>query len=133
VLGQKRVDYPTVGDPMSAGSRIAAATGILLLALAAPASAKPKAKTGEVLLQYCTATIGAYVNFCYGYIDAVIDNLASDQGPTPRACIPDESDEASLRDVVVGFLRRNESLRTTEAPELVVRALEEAFPCQKPK
>jgi hypothetical protein len=111
--------------------RMAAAIGLSLLAFAV--EAKPKAKTGEVLLQYCTATIGAYVNFCYGYIDAVIDNLAESQTAAPLACIPDESDEASLRDVVVGFLRRNEPIRATEAPELVVRALEEAFPCRKPK
>jgi hypothetical protein len=112
---------------------MAVAIGFSLLAFAVPAGANPKAKTGEALLQYCTATIGAYVNFCYGYIDAVIDNLSASQAAVPLACVADETDEVALKNVVVEFLRKNEPLRATGAPELVVRALAAAYPCHKPE
>jgi hypothetical protein len=88
-------------------------------------------RNGNVLLQYCTATIGAYVDFCYGYIDAVADQMLA-HAPVAgfTACIPATADDPALRARVVAFLRENEGLHTLMAPELIARAFSQNFPCR---
>ena len=97
-------------------------------------SARPCAgeiRDGSALLQQCTATIGAFVDFCYGYIDAVADYLFQKHAMGEfRACASNPPDDAQLRFVVVQFLRDNPALRHLGAPELIARAISEKYGCR---
>jgi hypothetical protein len=99
------------------------------LLLCAPVSLA-KVRDGNQLLQQCTATIGAHVNFCFGYIDAVVDLLLENNGIDGfNACVSSELDDPQLRNLVVKFLKDNPDLRRLGAPNLIARALAQAFPC----
>jgi hypothetical protein len=90
-------------------------------------------RDGDALLQECTATIGAYMDFCYGYIDAVADYLFKKHAMGEfTACVSSTPDDSRLRFVVVHFLRANPALRRENAPELIAHALSEKFPCKQP-
>jgi hypothetical protein len=100
---------------------------VLLSGTAAPAAVKD----GDALLQQCTATIGALMAFCFGYIDAITDSLLEDRAiGNFHVCISTELDDVQLRDIVVKFLKENYALRSLSAPRLVAQALSEAFPCR---
>ena len=89
-------------------------------------------RDGDALLAECTATIGAYMDFCYGYIDAVADHLFEKHAiGESAACVSKVPDDSQLRFVVVRFLRANPALRHENAPELIARALSEKFPCKQ--
>jgi len=99
--------------------------------LSCSAAASAKVRDGNQLLQQCTATIGAYVDFCYGYIDAVTDLLLLNNVIDGiNVCISSELDDPSLRNTVVQFLKNNPKLRDLGAPDLIARALAAAFPCR---
>ena len=88
-------------------------------------------RDGNALLRQCTATIGAEMDFCYGYIDAVTDYLLEHYVIGDfAACITKELDDSQLRDLIVRFLHSNPELRRRGASELIARALSAAFPCQ---
>ncbi|HEV2186273.1 MAG TPA: Rap1a/Tai family immunity protein [Stellaceae bacterium] len=94
------------------------------------AAAQAKVRDGNQLLQQCTATIGAHVNFCFGYIDSVVDLLVLNNVIDGiNVCLWSELDDPSLRNIVVQFLKDNPKLRGLGAPDLIARALSEAFPC----
>ena len=46
-----------------------------------------------------------------------------------NACISSELDDPGLRNLVVKFLKDNPDLRRLGAPNLIARALAQAFPC----
>src|SRR5258708_5579737 len=101
--------------------------GLLLCGTVASA----KVRDGNQLLQQCTATIGAHVNFCFGYIDAVVDLLLENNGIDGfSACVSSELDDPQLRNLVVKFLKDNPDLRRLGAPNLIARALAATFPCR---
>jgi len=88
-------------------------------------------KDGNALLQQCTATVGAFMEFCFGYIDAIAESLSEDRRlGVLDVCVPAEVDDVQLRDVVVKFLKENYGLRSLSAPGLVAQALTEAYPCK---
>jgi hypothetical protein len=88
-------------------------------------------RDGEALLQQCTATIGAQMDFCYGYVDAVADYLFQNNFMGEfRACVTTPPDDSQLRFAVVDFLQRNPALRGLGAPSLIARALSERYPCR---
>ena len=110
--------------------RILCASIVMGLALSGTV-ASAKVRDGNQLLQQCTATIGAHVNFCFGYIDAVVDLLLEkNEIDGFNACISSELDDPQLRNIVVKFLKDNPDLSHLSAPNLIARALAEAFPCQ---
>ena len=87
-------------------------------------------RDGNRLLAECTATIGAIVDYCYGYVDAIADHLFQGQAMGEfTACVSTAPDDAELRYVVVRFLRENPALRRLNAPELIARALAENYRC----
>ena len=95
------------------------------------ASSLAKVRDGDQLLKQCTATIGAHVNFCFGYIDAIVDLLVENNGIDGfNACISTELDDPELRNIVLKFLKDNPDLRSLGAPNLIARALAAAFPCR---
>jgi len=87
-------------------------------------------RDGGELLEECTATIGAIVDFCYGYIDAVADYLFQKHAMGEfTACVSTAPDDSQLRFVVVQFLRDNPAMRQLSAPELIARAVSKKYPC----
>jgi Rap1a immunity proteins len=89
-----------------------------------------KVRDGNQPLQQCTATIGAHVNFCFGYIDAVVDLLLENNGFDGfNACVSSELDDPQLRNIVVKFLKDNPDLSHLGAPNLIARSLAASFPC----
>jgi len=100
---------------------------MLLYGTAAPAAVKD----GNDLLRQCTATIGALMQFCFGYIGAITDSLLEDRRlGASDICVPTELDDVQLKDIVVKFLKENYRLRPLAAPALVAQALTEAYPCR---
>lgn len=98
-----------------------------------PQPAAAQVRDGAALLRECTATIGAFVDYCYGYIDAVADYLFQNHAIGEfSACVTRPPDDSQLRFVVVQFLRANPALGYESAPELIARALSEKFPCKQP-
>ena len=95
------------------------------------AGSEAKVRDGNQLLAQCTATIGAPMNFCFGYIDAVFDLLLENNGIDGfTACVSSELDDPQLRNLVVKFLKDNPDLRRLGAPNLIARALAASFPCR---
>jgi hypothetical protein len=103
------------------------------IAIAIGLSASPcqaEVRDGDALLTQCTATIGAIMDYCYGYIDAVADYLFQRHAMDGlTACVSDVPDDSRLRFIVIQFLRENPDLRHLSAPELIARALSQKFPC----
>jgi hypothetical protein len=103
------------------------------LAIAVTMWARPcpaEVRDGDALLTQCTATIGAIMDYCYGYIDAVADYMFQKHAMGAfTACVSNAPDDSQLRFVVVQFLRENPELRRLSAPELVARAFAARFPC----
>jgi hypothetical protein len=96
-----------------------------------PGRGVAQVRDGEALLRQCTATIGAVVDFCYGYIDAVADYLFQQHAMGAfTACVSSPPDDARLRFIVVEFLRDNPAIRHLDAPELIARALSERYRCR---
>ena len=79
--------------------RVLCASVVMSLSLWAPVSLA-KVRDGNQLLQQCTATIGAHVNFCFGYIDAVVDLLLENNGIDGfSACAEIQSASGLMRSV----------------------------------
>ena len=105
-------------------------TAAVIAAALWPGRGAAEVRDGEALLKTCTATIGAVVDFCYGYIDAVADYLFQQHALGAfTACVSAPPDDARLRFIVVQFLRDNRAIRHLAAPELIARALSEKFRC----
>jgi hypothetical protein len=106
-------------------------TAIVVAGLILSAPSLAEFRNGSALLQYCTATIGAEMAFCFGYIDGIADLLLEHHEVEGfSACITTQPDDSQLRNVVTAFLRKNEGIHHLAAPGLVARALSEAFPCR---
>jgi len=85
---------------------------------------------GNSLYRYCSATLGAFVMYCYGYVDSVVNDMrlyGSVAGYS--ACLPSVFDDSQRRDIIVAFLERYPQDRRVGATELTARAFAEAFPC----
>ena len=92
-----------------------AAVAAIVLLISTPSSAA--VRDGNALLQQCTATIGAFMAFCFGYIDAITDSMLEKAGNGGvEVCFSAEPDEPQLRNIVVKFLERNDALRRLGAP-----------------
>jgi len=105
----------------------------LVVSVVLPSTAPRAAvlRDGDELFKYCTATIGAFMDYCFGYVDAIADLLLNqDRVAGIGACFPATlPDDPALRNVVVAYLRRSEVSRRQNAAVLVARALAEAYPC----
>ncbi len=105
-------------------------TRLTVLALTAgmlwPASAF--STEGNDVYQRCTATDGALLSWCTGYVAGVSDSLP--RGPSGRGCPGDNVTVGEVRDAVIKFLGRHPELRDMSATGLIGLALGEAFPCR---
>jgi hypothetical protein len=85
---------------------------------------------GNSLYRYCNATIGAFVMYCFGYLDSVINDMriyGSVDGFA--ACLPTTLEDNRRRDVVVNYIARHPRDRGDGATKLIAQAFSEAFPC----
>jgi hypothetical protein len=85
---------------------------------------------GYSLYRYCNATIGAFVMYCFGYVDSVVNDMrifGSVDGF--GACLPPDFGDNRRRDVIVAFLERHPRDRGDGATKLIAQAFSEAFPC----
>ncbi|HEY1794833.1 MAG TPA: Rap1a/Tai family immunity protein [Stellaceae bacterium] len=97
---------------------------------AAAGPARAGIEDGTALYRYCSATIGAFEMYCFGYVDSVVNDMriyGSVHGY--RACLPTLLEDNQRRDIIVAFLRRNPEAARSDATGLIARALAEAFPC----
>lgn len=87
-------------------------------------------KDGDSLYRYCNASIGAYVMFCFGYMDSVVNDMRTYGSVDDyRACLPDDFDDSRRRNIILPFLERHPADRHADATALIARAFAEAFPC----
>lgn len=85
---------------------------------------------GNSLYRYCNATIGAFVMYCFGYVDSVVNDMrlfGSVDGY--GACLPPDFGDNRRRDVILAFLDRHPRDRGEGATKLIAQAFSEAFPC----
>jgi Rap1a immunity proteins len=121
---------PMKRRPLPRGpNRLGAAAAIAAALCAGPAHAG--INDGNSLYRYCNATIGAYVMFCFGYMDSVVNDMRSyGSVDNYRACLPDDFDDGRRRNIVVAFLERHPADRHGDATALIARAFAATFPCQ---
>ena len=90
---------------------------------------------GSELLTFCAKSSGHTQSACLGYIagvsDAIINDLIRDKASPVKACIPKSMKAGDRAAVVIKWLSRHSNELRKPAATLVVRALSEAFPCQK--
>jgi hypothetical protein len=108
--------------------RCLSAAVIAVIAGTAPAVAG--IDDGTSLYRYCNATIGAFVMYCFGYVDSVVNDMRiSGSVYGYGACLPPVFGDIRRRDVIVGFLERHPRDRGDAATKLIAQAFAEAFPC----
>lgn len=100
-----------------------------------PAQAFGQIKSGNDLLRYCEAEGSMFASgICYGYIQGVMDaiDLASglEGSQVHNLCIPAQSNNGQIRDIVVAYLKSNPDKRHWQSAALVHNALNSAF-CKK--
>jgi hypothetical protein len=85
---------------------------------------------GNSLYRYCNATAGAFVMYCFGYVDSIVNDMrifGSVDGFS--ACLPSDFGDNRRRDIIVTFLERHPGDRDSPATELIAHAFADAFPC----
>ena len=91
---------------------------------------------GSELLTYCAKSTANAQSACLGYIarvsDAIKNDKIRDKASPVKACIPRSVKAGDRAAIVIKWLSRHSNQLRKPAATLVVRALSEAFPCQKP-
>ena len=77
--------------------------------------------TGNDLMQHCVASPD---NFCAGYIGGVIDTSHT------LFCIPPEATKREIINTIIVFLRDHQDKLGLYAPNLIIKAMRNAFPCK---
>jgi len=120
--------------------RLATAAGALILLTAGAARAAGtdlEFYTGDELFAQCSAT-PSDADYpprsarCLGYVIGVSDALQAEQGGGKPGvvCIQPATQAAQLAEAVRGYLQAHPEKRRVAAPDLVISALSEAFPCR---
>ena len=111
---------------------VAAAAAFAAMAVAQPASAQDTGGfvTAGQLLEECQAD----EEWCQAYIMGVIDGLTSyaRYAQAPRIlCIPAGTESGTIIDLVLAHLEANPDRSEYDAPSQVMRALLNAYPCNR--
>jgi len=121
-------------------TRLAAAVGALILLTAGAAQAAGadlEFYTGDELFVQCSAR-PSDADYpprsarCLGYVIGVSDALQAEQGGGKPSvvCIQGATQATQLADAVRSYLEAHPDKRRVAAPDLVISALAEAFPCR---
>jgi len=90
-------------------------------------------ETGNALYADCVSALPMRTQACRSYIAGVADAARSFRGTgaVKIACIPMGATTQQLSDVVIGSLRAAPEMRHLLASDLVLSALNEAYPCRE--
>jgi hypothetical protein len=100
--------------------------------------AKHPTLSGADLLNRCNANEYA----CEAYISGVVDEWCAKEGwphcagrkgkdSADTICLPDEVSSRQLKDVVVHWLQKSDTIQISIAPPLILSALSDTYPCPK--
>jgi Rap1a immunity proteins len=79
--------------------------------------------TGNKLYEFCTSR-GIESTVCNSYIMGVVDSYSNN-----KVCVPKEVAASQVADIVADWLFKHPESRHHSAPELIVEAIQEKFPC----
>lgn len=94
---------------------------VAALTIAMAGNVHARLTTGKDLMQHC---IAAPDNFCAGYIGGVIDTSHA------LFCFPSEVSKRKIINITIMYLRDHPEKLELYAPNLVIRAMRDAFPCR---
>lgn len=97
---------------------------VALALLTTPAVAQGNAMTGFGLLDVCLRTDGHWIDFCHGYVQAVVDATDGD-----ISCVPSGATRASITGVVVERMVSIAGLHDLNAFAVVHAVLQHTYPC----
>lgn len=115
---------------------------VLLAAQPLPAAPAPPAgkpvfmfETGATLLAKCRNRAPEYALACTAYVVGVVDGIKKDifLGRARTNCWPDQMGADQVRKIVVAYLVAYPDQRAFPASLVVSVALNDAFPCEKPR
>ena len=89
-------------------------------------------RTGNDLLPHCKSGTSFLEGYCRGFITSAVDTSKSWkewEGLDTNICTPKGVTESQLQRVVVKYLAANPDEMRNAASKLVLKALQEAFPC----
>ena len=84
--------------------------------------------TGADIVSACTRLDPDWINFCNGYVQAVIDGMYR---PGDGLCIPSSTSRAKIVDVVTSRLTASSELKKLNGASAAYRILLEAYPCSQ--
>lgn len=82
--------------------------------------------TGSELVTACRKADMAWVNFCNGYLQAVVDSIRKGD----KICVPAITTRAELVTVAVRGIAPSTRLRAMNAYDAVVSVLQRRYPCR---
>ena len=91
-----------------------------VLAASMAGTSHARLTTGNDLMQHCTVSPDS---FCAGYIGGVIDTSHS------LFCFPPEITKREIINITIVYLHKHSDKLGLYAPNLVIRAMRAAFPC----
>lgn len=81
------------------------------------------------VLKWCTANTAADTARCEGFLRAAIDLRTSDDFSGPKSCFHPDMSLFDVRLEVIAWLKENKTAPEKSGLALVVRAIQERFPC----
>lgn len=92
-----------------------------VLAVSMAGSVQARLTTGNDLMQHCVASPDS---FCAGYIGGVVDTSHA------LFCFPPEPVKREIINITIMYLRDHPKRLGLYAPNLVIKAMQAAFPCK---
>ena len=83
--------------------------------------------TGAKFLQACAGIEPGWIDFCHGYVQAVLDGIGK---PWNEICAPAGLTTAEVVDIVIKGVRETPSSQDLNAASLVYDSLLKAYPCR---
>ena len=118
--------------------RILIAASILLAVLAVEARAETDTQSGNYWSGLCSSNSSYDQGACIGFVigltglgDEAFDFDGEKVFKKMGICIPTGATNGQARDIFVQYMARNPGERHQPAPKLLVRALQETYPCPK--
>ena len=104
-------------------------TILAILLLALPWVGIAQASDRWDILRWCTANTKEDIARCEGFLSAAVDLRTSDEFSGPKSCFLPSMRLSDVRLEVIVWLKGNRTVREKSGLALVVRAIQERFPC----